>query len=126
MKSLILPLIIFIIMLLAWGGFSMYTQDSSEVLVSSMENVYIYAKSGDWQQAGKYNDVFINDWNKYEKIYALYMESTSLHDVKLSAERCRGYIESQDQTMTMGESASILSHIKLLQKTDTMEIGNLF
>lgn len=113
-------------MLLAWGGFSMYTQDSSEVLVSSMENVYIYAKSGDWQQAGKYNDVFINDWNKYEKIYALYMESTSLHDVKLSAERCRGYIESQDQTMTMGESASILSHIKLLQKTDTMEIGNLF
>ena len=103
-------------MLLAWGGFSMYTQ----------ENVYIYAKSGDWQQAGKYNDVFINDWNKYEKIYALYMESTSLHDVKLSAERCRGYIESQDQTMTMGESASILSHIKLLQKTDTMEIGNLF
>lgn len=126
MKSLIWPLIIFVIVLLAWGGFSLYTKDSSAVLANSMENVYICAQRGDWQQADEYNDIFINDWDKYEKIYALYMESTSLHDVKLSAERCRGYIEAQNQSMAMGESASILSHIKLLQKTDTMEMGNLF
>ncbi len=126
MKSLILPFIMFLTVLIVWGIFLLYTQSSAARLMDSMENVYICAKSGDWEQSEDYNGDFLRQWDKYEKIYSLYIESTYLNDIRLSAERCLGYIESENRSLAMGESASILSHIELLEKNDTIEIGNLF
>jgi len=126
MKSLILPCITFLIVLIIWGAFFLFTQESSEVLVSFMEDVYSYAEIKNWEEAVNSNEDFLNEWDKNEKIYSFFIENTSLHDVRLSAERCMGYINAKDHALTMGESASIINHLELLKRNDTIEMGNLF
>jgi hypothetical protein len=126
MKGLITTLVMVLILLLMWGFFLYYTDSTSDVLVSSMTEIYDYSSIEEWELALDACDKFLDDWDRYSKIYGLYMESVCVHDIELSTKRCRGYIKAENKPLSVGESASILAHFKLMRENDRLHMINIF
>ncbi len=125
MRALITTLIMVLVLLGCWGGFLIYTDNTSDVLVSSMVNVYECAADDDWAGALDACDGFLERWDRNSKVYTVYMEGVCVHDIELSAKRCRAYIMSEDAPLTLGEAASILAHIKIMKETDKVSFSNV-
>lgn len=125
MRALVITLVMVFTLLTFWGVFLIYTDNSSDELIRYMTDVYEYASEGDWDGALEGCDFFLKKWSRNSKIYALYMEGTCVHDIELSAERCRGYIISQNASLTLGESASILAHIRLMKENERVSLSNV-
>lgn len=125
MRALVITLAMVFALLTSWGVFLIYTGNSSDKLIHYMTDVYERASEGDWDGALDRCDFFLKKWNQNSKIYALYMEGTCVHDIELSTERCRGYIISQDMPLTLGESASILAHIRLMKENEKISLSNV-
>lgn len=125
MKALATTSVMVIIMIGGWLAFSFYTDESSGGLVSSMETVYEYCYAEDWDGALAACDDFLESWAESSRIYGLYMESVCVHDIELSAKRCRGYVCARDRELAMGESASILAHLKIMKESDRISLINV-
>lgn len=125
MRALVTTLIMVLILLACWGGFLVYTDNTSAVLSEHMGDVYDCAADSDWEGALRACDDFLEKWDSNSKVYAIYMEGVCVHDIELSAKRCRGYILSEDAPLVMGESASILAHISLMRDSDRVSLRNV-
>ncbi len=125
MRALITTLIMVLVLLGCWGGFLIYTDNTSAVLVSSMADVYECAADDDWIGALNACDSFLEKWDRNSKVYTVYMEGVCVHDIELSAKRCRAYIMSEDAPLTLGEAASILAHIKIMKEADRVSFSNV-
>lgn len=126
MKALMITFLMVVIMALFWVGFTLYTENTTDVLVSSMNAVYAQTMSGQPQAAGISCRKFLSDWDQYSKVYGLYYDNVCVHDIELSARRCLGYIEAGDSSLILGESASIISHLELLKEADRIRAFNIF
>ena len=125
MRALVTTLIMVLILLACWGGFLVYTDNTSAVLSDHMDDVYGCAAGSDWKGALKACDDFLEKWDMNSKVYAIYMEGVCVHDIELSAKRCRGYILSEDASLVMGDSARILAHISLMRDSDRVSLRNV-
>lgn len=125
MRALVTTLVMVTALLACWGGFLAYTDKTSADLLSSMNDVYECAAYNDWPGALSACDAFLESWDASSKVYAIYMEGVCVHDIELSARRCRGYIMSENCPLTLGEAASILTHIKLMQENDRVNLSNV-
>lgn len=125
MKALLTTSVMVIIMIGGWLAFSFYTDKSSEELVDYMNAVYEDSYLEEWDGAADACNDFLDKWADSSRIYGLYMESACVHDIELSAKRCRAYVNARDRELALGESASILAHLKLMNESDRISLINV-
>ena len=125
MKALLITFLMVLVLIMLWFGFSVYTEDTSAVLVSSMDKIYNNVLDMRWVDATDDCNQFLKQWEHCSRFYGLYLDNVCVHDIELSAHRCMGYIKSENASLAAGEAASILSHLQLLKEADRIQMFNL-
>ena len=126
MKSLIVPLLCVILVAVFWYASFTYTAATTDELSSALETVYDQVSSGSRERAAKAYGEFQLLWKKCSRVYAYYMDSTSVSEIDLSVSRCRGYIETGSVSLACGEIAAIGENLRLMRQENVFSADNIF
>ncbi len=126
MKSLIVPLLCVILVAVFWYASLTYTAATTDELSSALETVYDQVSSGSRERAAKAYGEFQFLWKKCSRVYAYYMDSTSVSEIDLSVSRCRGYIETGSVSLACGEIAAIGENLRLMRQENVFSADNIF
>ena len=126
MRSLVISTISLLLILGIWFGFMTYCEDTLTGLVAVIEEeIEVSVAAEDWPAAKEGFRRFIENWNKYEAAYSLFLEKSSMLDTDFAIARAEAYIQAEDKASAMAELASIREQLRFLFLNERINLENI-
>ena len=126
MKNLIFPCCLLLAVLACWYGASSYSEKTGAILTESIVQVMDCSADAKWHDASDNMDEFINNWRRFSRIYALYIDEKILSDIENASRKCKSYIRMKDSSLAAGSAAEITGYLDSLIKCDSFTLSGLF
>ena len=125
MKSLIIPFLCVVLVSALWCSSLIYTADTTDDLKDALVDTYDQITDGDWENASASYREFLALWKSCSRIYAYYMNTTSIDEINLAVSRCSGYIRMNDGGLACGEISGIEEKLRLIRSEGILSTDNI-
>lgn len=127
MKALVTSILIMVLLLGSWWGFSYFADNSlHELMETSKKDILKAIADEDWQKADNKMKEVSEQWHKDKKIYSLYFRTSAINDTDYSIARAKEYIKRKDSSNSSGEISCLIEQLKFLHGNEILSIENLF
>jgi hypothetical protein len=126
-RALIISIMCFSAIIIAWFVFENYADENIHDLSKSIEDdIMVSVAAEDWDKAESEFKKLSDKWHKQKKIYTFFYHTSAINDTDFSIARAKGYIKSQDASMAIGELHCIKEQLAFLHLNDLITLDNIF
>ncbi len=127
MKSLIVSIISIAVLVTVWGIFVNYADKNIHQLMNTIEDdIIISVYEEDWDKASEKFKYLSDKWHKQKKVYSFFFDTSAVMDTDFSIARAKGYIKSQNISLSAGELNCIKEQLGFLHLNELISLDNIF
>ncbi|MCG8484427.1 MAG: DUF4363 family protein [Clostridia bacterium] len=126
MRTLIIALVAFMIVVAIWFVVMDYMNDSINELISIDNQVNEYVVKEDWDAALDTLDYFTERWNTHQSIYHLFLDQDNIMEVTYAISEAKIFIQYQDAPSSLGRLAFIKDQLHFLHRNELVSLENIF
>lgn len=126
MRTLIIALAAFIIVIGIWFIVMDYMNDSINELISIDHQIYEHIVNEDWESALKTLEHFKKRWAVHESVYHLFLDQDCVMEVNYALSEAKIFILYQEIPSSLGRLAFIQEQLDFLLKNELVSLENIF
>ena len=126
MKNLMISALCLMLLIIPWGLYHKYsikTIEQYKVIID--QQVIPFSEMGDWRSAEKSFISIVNDWNKYKKISAYFINTGSVNEVDCIITRTLYHIKAHDPYNSIAGAAELKYRFEILHSSEAPSLDNL-
>ena len=125
MKTFIASILVMVLMLTGFGVYIYYLTDTTEELVTLVNNVSDLAKDEKWEECNGKVDNLMELWDRHEKILCAFTDHGDLDEVKRSMNELKESARFSDSQDTVMYSSVLLVLIDRLTENELPTLENI-
>ncbi|MDO4545327.1 MAG: DUF4363 family protein [Bacillota bacterium] len=126
MRDLIISILCMVILIIPWTIYDNYSSKTIDTYKSSIQEQIIPAiEADDWDRAEKNFSQIEDDWKKYQKTSAFFIDTQSINEVDSIISKVHYYISLHDASNAAGEAAYLKNSFDLLHENESPSLGNI-
>lgn len=126
MRTLIISLIIFILLIALWFFIMDYMDESIDELLSLQEEIHEFVVLEDWQSALKRLDYFNDRWNTHQAFYHLFLNQENIMQVNYAISKTKIYMIYEESALSLGQLSFIEDQLNFIHEDELISIENIF
>lgn len=126
MKTVIFSGVLLIVLIVIIVFASSYTTSKVAVLNDLIHQISDSVQDDEWEKAEKLYKEISTKWEKTQSRLAILFHHDELEDIGVSFAYLKSYIYSKEKNKALAELSALEFAISHLQKTDKMQIENIF
>lgn len=127
MRDLIISIICMLVLIIPWSiydSFSMKTIENYKTIIN--EEILPAIESDDWDSAQERFYFIADDWDKYKKVSAFFIDTESVNEVDSYVAKAEYYIKLRDASNAAAEVAYLKYRFDFLHENELPSPGNIF
>jgi len=126
MKNLMISIVCLLILTVPWSIYHKYSSETVDRYKAVIDQQVIpFAEMGDWDNAEKSFIDIIEDWNRYKKISAYFINTDAVNEVDCMIMKTLYHIRSRDPYNSIAEAAELKYRFEILHSNETPSPDNL-
>lgn len=127
MRNFIISVICLGLLIGCWCVFDSYSDTRLQDYISRIEAEIIpEVEAKKWDEAYDHFQAISDDWHKYKKTAAFFLDTESINEADYSLARAKYYIKCKDDSNSTGELACLKEQLTFLHYNESLAAGNIF
>ena len=126
MKNLIISIVCLLILTVPWGIYHKYSRDTVDRYKAIIDQQVIpFAEMGDWDNAEKSFTYIVEDWQRYKKISAYFIDTVSVNETDCMIMKTLYHIKAGEPYDSIAVAAELKYRFDVLHSSETPSPDNL-
>lgn len=126
MRTLIISLVAFLVVVTIWFFAMDYLNDSIKELIAIDNQINAYIVEENWETAEEAFEEFIEIWDKHESIYHIFLHQGCIMEVNHAISEAKIYIEYKEIAASLGHLSFIKVQLLFLYENELVTLQNIF
>lgn len=127
MRNFIISIACLGILVGAWAVFGFYSNQTIDSYEHMLEDDIISAvEAEEWEKAWEEFQSFSQDWHRYKKPAAFFLDTQAINDADYSIAKAKYYIKARDVSNSSGELACLKEQLVFLHQNESITWENIF
>ncbi len=127
MRNFIISIICLGVLIGAWTAFDFYSDDKITAYKDELDNNIIKTvEAKEWEKAYEDFEALSEDWHKYKKAAAFFLDTQAINDTDYSIAKAKYYIKAKDLSNSSGELSCLKEQLTFLHYNESLALGNIF
>ncbi len=127
MRNFIISIVCLGILVGAWTTFGLYSNQTISGYEHALkDNIITAIEAEDWEKAYQEFQCLSQDWHRYKKAAAFFLDTQLINDADYSIARARRYIKAKDVSNASGELACLKEQLVFLHQNESIAWRNIF
>lgn len=126
MRSLLISIVAFTLVLGSWGVFIVFADDSIHSLHQTIKKEAMLAiNQEDWVKAEKSLGRVSAQWYQGRRVFSLFFNAQAIAEVEASVVRAQAYISAEEKASSLGELAYLDQQLMFLLENEKLTLENV-
>lgn len=127
MRNFIISVICLGTLIAVWAAFDSYSAGKiSDYKETLQQEVIKMAEDEEWDKAYTIFQQFSEDWARYKKIAAFFLDTQAINEADYSIAKSCYYIKAKDVSNSTGELSCLREQLTFLEYNESLAAGNIF
>lgn len=127
MRNFVVSVICLGALIAAWAAFDSYSADKINSYKETLQQEVIkLAEAEEWDEACSIFQQFSEDWERYKKIAAFFLDTQTINEADYSIAKSQYYLQAKDVSNSTGELSCLRKQLTFLEYNETLAAENIF